>query len=311
MSKYLLYYAGFNDDSGEEQVGVATSDDFKVWNYIGDMPQIPLKSQGVNDSTQTSNPCVLKHDGIYKMWYQGKSKEGFLSVCYSESKDGLVWKSYDKPVLSPNLSSEPKFREGFQHPHVIFDKDKNIFKMWCVVYRNGLTSIGLCESVNGLVWTEMKLTSFVGKNEEHKYFYPFVMKEGNEYKAWYTERIGKKWQISFAKSNDGIDWEIYENNPVLSTSQSKLVCILLEGIAKISKYIFEIPIYGIGSPFVWKEEGKYKLIGHSVGPRGKLFIPLYESQDGYNWKRLNNNILPKSNSAWNKFFQADPFLYVE
>lgn len=311
MKKYSLYYAGYNNLTLKEQIGVAVSNDLNEWEYLGNQPQVPLGSQGANDYSQTSNPCVLKHDGKFKMWYQGKSKEGFLSICYSESDDGINWKSYEKAVLSPNFSNEPKFREGYQHPHVIFDSNKNRFVMWCIVYKSGLTSVGYCESVNGLIWTDIQLTSFVGRVFEHKYFYPYVIIEKEVYRMWYTERIGKKWQVSTAESKDGIKWDIYKENPVINTASNKLIRFVYEIIAKFTKYSVEISIYGVGSPFVWKEGNIYKLIAHSVGPRGKLFIPLYESVDGYSWTKVKNNILPKPNSEWNNFFQADPFLYVQ
>jgi sucrose-6-phosphate hydrolase SacC (GH32 family) len=311
MSKFLLYYAGFDKDSMEEQIGVASSDNLQEWTYIGNSPQIPLRSQGTLDALQTSNPCVLKHDGIYKMWYQGKSLNGFLSVCYAESTDGISWKAHDKPILSSDSGLPAEFREGFQHPHVIFDEERKMFKMWCVIYKRGLTTIGFCESANGLVWTEMQPTSFVSTKPEHKYFYPFVMKENGGYRMWYTERFGKRWQISTAVSKDGIDWKAYRGNPVISPFSNFVFAFLLEAVAKTTAYCAEIPVYGIGSPFVWKDSEKYMLIAHSVGPRGKLYIPLYESIDGLEWKKVKNNILPKPTSAWNKFFQADPFLYVE
>lgn len=311
MKKFFLFYAGYNNKTEQEQIGVATSNDFNNWKWEGNDPKIPLKSQGFADEMQTSNPCVLKHEGIYKMWYQGKSKEGLLSVCYAESKDGIDWKVHDKPAISQKLSEKIEFREGIQHPHVIFDKNKSRFIMWCVVYKNNKTTIGYCESVNGLVWTDIILTNLESFDVNHKYFYPFVMFENSLYRMWVTERNGKKWVISVFISKDGIDWIKHDKNPVISIYKSKLLAIFFEVIAKFTKYSFEISIYGLGSCFIWKEEGKYKLIGHAVGPRGKLFIPLFESGDGLIWKKLKNNILPKPDTSWNEFFQADPFLYVE
>ncbi len=312
MSKFILYYAGFNIATLEEQIGVVESDDLHNWQYLGKNPQVPLHSQGVNDAIQTSNPCVLKHDGLYKMWYQGKSDSGFLSVCYAESKDGVSWKSHDKAVLSPNLSQEAGFREGFQHPHVIFDEDRNIFKMWLVVYKDGTASIGFCESVNGLVWTETKLTSLRSKNKDLKYFYPCVLKDNGLYRMWFTERVfSGRWQISYAESKDGLNWQNYEGNPIISPSYNRLISIFFEGIAKFAGIYVELPLYGVASPFVWRDGEKYLLIAHEVGPRGKLYIPMYESKDGLSWKKVKNNILPRSKLVWNGFFQADPYLYVQ
>ncbi len=311
MKKYFLYYAGFNKKTQEEQVGVATSVDLSTWHYVGDVPQIPLKTQGRHDALQTSNPCVLRHGGIYKMWYQGKSESGFLSVCYAESKDGISWSPYTHAVLSEDLSRNAGFREGFQHPHVLFNEEKKIFQMWCVLYKNNMTSIGFSESSDGISWSSLAVTSIVSNDSAVKYFYPCVLREGVVYRMWFTKRVRGEWSICTATSLNGIEWIFDIHNPLIAPSFNKLAVLFFEGIAKYTGVSIELPLYGIGSPFVWRDGGLYKLVAHAVGPRGKLYIPLYESTDGLSWKKIKNNILPKPHSDWNSFFQADPYLYVE
>ena len=43
-----------------------------------------------------ARPCVLKEDGIYKMWYSYKGTD--YRIGYAESKDGLRWKRMDDRV---------------------------------------------------------------------------------------------------------------------------------------------------------------------------------------------------------------------
>jgi ubiquinone/menaquinone biosynthesis C-methylase UbiE len=317
MRKYFLYYAGFNKDTGEEQVGVAKSVDLNKWEYLGDKPQIPLKSQGLHDLRQTSNPCVLKHGGLYKMWYQGKSDLGFLSICYAESKDGVSWKAYDKAVLAPSLSGEPEFREGFQHPHVVFDENKNIFKMWCVVYKKGLTSIGFCESVNGLIWSEIKMTNIVSTDENLKYFYPFIMKDNGSYKMWLTERKDSIWKVSYAHSLDGLNWDFYKNNPVISPSTNKLVSLFFEAVAKFTDFSFEVSIYGIGiCLLVMKldQEGNSTYLYMfqmmvCLGKKLKIIFYLNQIQLGIVFSKptliyMLNNKREKESDLWNKKYSG-------
>ena len=129
---------------------------------------------------------------------------------------------------------------------------------------------------------------------------------------WFTERIGNtRWQISYAESLDGVNWSKSPKNPIIAPFYNKLIAKFFEAVAKFTGLCGEIPLYGIASPFVWKDGEKYLLVGHEVGRRGKLYIPMYESRDGLLWKKLKNNILPEPSSEWNKFFQADPFIYVE
>lgn len=43
-----------------------------------------------------ARPCVLKEDGVYKMWYSHKGAD--YRIGYAESKDGLRWKRLDDKV---------------------------------------------------------------------------------------------------------------------------------------------------------------------------------------------------------------------
>jgi len=54
---------------------------------------IDLKFKGEN---ALARPCVLKEDGIYKMWYSYKGKN--YRIGYAESPDGLVWERKDDEV---------------------------------------------------------------------------------------------------------------------------------------------------------------------------------------------------------------------
>ncbi len=310
--KYSLYYAGYNKDTLLEQVGIAESEDFKEWKFLNNDPIIPVGKQGEFDDSQTSNPCVIKHNGVFKMWYQGKAKNGQISICYAESKDNINWNFLDKPINFIKKQITPGYREGFHHPHVIFDENRNIFKMWCVLYEKGMTSFIYTESVNGINWNEIIKTNIFSPSIEKKYWYPFVLNEGEKFVMWFTERLSNKiWRIQRAVSQDGIFWDYDVNLPVINKTKNIIFIFIAEIFAKFFNYYIENPIYGIGSPFVWKEKDLYFLIGHEVGPRGKLYISKYESVDGINWKVVNRNILPKPNSEWNNFFQADPYLYVE
>jgi hypothetical protein len=46
-----------------------------------------------------ARPCVIKEDGIYKMWYSYSGYKGKkYRIGYAESKDGVYWKRKDKDV---------------------------------------------------------------------------------------------------------------------------------------------------------------------------------------------------------------------
>lgn len=306
--KLNLYYAGYNNKTLKEQIGLAISSDFINWDYV-DEPIIPIGFEGVFDKSQTSNPCVLKVNGNYLMYYQGKSKDGLISIFLSKSKDGIVWQKPDRINFEKEVIFKDGYREGFHHPHVIFDLEKNKYFMWFVFYTENISTICLSESLDGLNWKNNRNTNIKSVSSDVKFWYPFVMIENGKYKIWFTERkLNKKWVIHYGESTDGLNWRYDLNKPVIKNNYHFL--FLFEIFAKIGFYL-EFPIYGIGSPFIWKGKDEYNLIGHQVGPRGKLFIAHYKSKDGLNWIKKSNNILKTPKSSWNNFFQADPYIYVE
>lgn len=48
------------------------------------------------DEHALARPCVLKENGIYKMWYSYKGAD--YRIGYAESKDGLIWNRFDEQV---------------------------------------------------------------------------------------------------------------------------------------------------------------------------------------------------------------------
>lgn len=87
--------------------------------------------------------------------------------------------------------------------------------------------------------------------------------------VYYTGLDGDKWQKQhMAISEDGINFEKYENNPVLG-----------ETLCEADKKDFR-------DPFIWKHEDKlYMLLGSTKNGFG--CIPVYVSQDGLNWEFKN------------------------
>ncbi len=47
-----------------------------------------------DDEYAISRPCVLKEDGIYKMWYSYRGE--IYRIGYAESNDGLQWERKDE-----------------------------------------------------------------------------------------------------------------------------------------------------------------------------------------------------------------------
>ncbi|MFH1957623.1 MAG: hypothetical protein ABIJ15_04025 [bacterium] len=70
----------------------AESKDGIIWDRKG-IVCIDFKSP---DEYAIARPCVLKENGIYKMWYSYRGKS--YRIGYAESKDGLRWERKDNEV---------------------------------------------------------------------------------------------------------------------------------------------------------------------------------------------------------------------
>ncbi len=309
--KYNLFYAGYNRKNNVEQIGFLISDDLLNWEKIAKSPLVSIFEVERYTKNQVSNPCVICVDGVYKMWYQAKSEDGIFSVMHAVSKDLIFWEFKKEPVLT--FGKGDGFRFGIQHPHVIYID--GVYKMWFTLTRSSKSVFGYAESENGVDWKILSEKILVPELnwEGENIMYPMVLKEEDMYKMWYTGRSSSSnYAIGYAESKNGVNWEKNNKPVILHFVLPKIIRKIFEFICKIFGIDFKIPLYGVGSPFVWKEGSKYFLLGHSIGTHGKLHISLFESVDGKKWFKKRNDILENVKfEQWNLFFQGDPYLYVK
>jgi hypothetical protein len=94
---YRMWY-GSNLSWGKEQkdmahlIKYAESPDALQWKREG-VIALHFKS---DDEYAMSRPCVLKEDGIYKMWYSYRGES--YRIGYAESGDGVAWERKDDEV---------------------------------------------------------------------------------------------------------------------------------------------------------------------------------------------------------------------
>ncbi len=131
------------------------------------------------------DPCVLKINGVYHMWYSSGydlsiSKVETLWVAHASSLDGIHW-SKTGPVFSPGTPGSWRDK-GAISPCILYDG--GIYKMWFVGTKNPLqyqNGIGYATSADGLKWEVspqpvIPLSSTIGAT-----WNPFVVKKDNLY----------------------------------------------------------------------------------------------------------------------------------
>lgn len=163
-------------------------------------------------------PCVLRADGIFKMWYVGSSDHArnpsYIHLGYATSTDGLRWDPRpDNPIATDDAIP---WGWRFQAPYVLYDLEEKIYRMWFTAVDEIDTEgrpwlnqrVGYGESPDGISWTFHPKPVFrTGRR-------PCVLKlDDGTYRMWVnapsagTPALKMTENIISARSEDGLHWE--------------------------------------------------------------------------------------------------------
>jgi predicted GH43/DUF377 family glycosyl hydrolase len=187
----------------------------------------PLASAiGAPGSWNSAPPTYILVEG-HAFWDSTEYKGYFGGTNGRTYSIGLItspslesgWTVYSgNPVLTAGAFGE------WDEKHVgnaMVIKDEGIYKMWYAgTDANGIERIGYATSRNGITWTKHVnnpvLEPDPGTWEDSGVFGPYVIKEGDTYKMWYSgwvDYVGGS--TGYAISPDGINWAKSGENPVL------------------------------------------------------------------------------------------------
>jgi len=207
-NEYKLYYAGWVESAGHliRQTGLATSLDGKNWTKDTlNNPVLPFGESGSWDSYSASGGHVIYENSIYRMWYHGCASNMIWKIGYAESHDGITWTKHPEPVIV----GEDGIRPNIIHPFVI--SENNQYLMWYWRSNNSYMNSQFCyaTSPDGLEWNNSEsnpiLSSGAGGTwDDDNIWKPFVLKEENLYKMWYSGLNNNIWSIGYATSKVGI-----------------------------------------------------------------------------------------------------------
>lgn len=168
-------------------------------------------------------------------------------------------------------------------------------------------SIGLAISRNGSAFEKYNNGPILDRAPTEPFFNtaPFVLKEDDTWKMWYVSCAGWKmiknypeplYNVKFAHSNDGINW-------------------IREGVVAIETDDFA---EAVGKPFVFKEDGIYKMIysyrnsiDYRTDPAKSYRLGYAESDNGIKWVRKDELVGIKfSNEGWDSVMMEYASSYV-
>lgn len=163
--------------------------------------------------------CVIKTDGMYKMWYTGQAR-GHSYIGYAKSKDGI---NFERVMNDPIMISEfPWENASVMNPCVIYENGE--YKMWYSAgetYEPNVNAYAV--STDGINWKKAKCNPIFVCDQKNEYEQnriggcQVIKTEDMGYVMFY---IGYKdidtACICVAKSEDGItQWERSKLNPII------------------------------------------------------------------------------------------------
>ena len=153
--KYRMWFDAMNKNLYWDKIGYATSKDLTEWHNEGSV--LERGKEGEWDSKSVHHPCVIKHEGLYYMYYSGCGKNDDNVVKHigvAVSEDGLNWlKEESNPVIRSGLPGFWDFK--YIRPSCpVFLKG-----LWLMFYWgfNNTHSMGLAISHDLIKWKKVGL----------------------------------------------------------------------------------------------------------------------------------------------------------
>ncbi len=139
--RFAMYYNAKNrENDWLEQTGVAFSDDLVRWERYDGNPVLPVGPAGAFDDVFASDPCVLRVDDAYAMFYFGLSSDGYARDGVAFSRDGLRWQKSDEVLI--DVGAEGEIDSRYAHKPSLFAHNGQVFHYYCAVAPKPPGSVG-------------------------------------------------------------------------------------------------------------------------------------------------------------------------
>jgi hypothetical protein len=192
------------------------------WQRDTDGPVLQLGETGDFDNTHMFAPCVAKLDNTWYLWYSGSTGAVANRVFHLGLATGPKGRHFKK-----NASS-PVFRFGDERHSILTAtllrnpggsvlREDGKLRMWFSSTHfagdSGHHALYESYSTDGIHWGEPSSPLL-----DHVYA-PTILKEGNEYRMWYTDVSEEPWGFRLATSRDGRRWGVHPD-PILRPEAS-------------------------------------------------------------------------------------------
>jgi pimeloyl-ACP methyl ester carboxylesterase len=235
-------------------------------------PNNPIVKSDIN----YRNPHIIYDNGVYKMFVD-ELKNDIFGISYLQSTNGINWeKLSDDFIITPQSSY---YNESNVAEATVIKSDK--YHMWFTSVNSLGYVIWHATSSDGTNWIRDSNFALKGKDswELNGLAHPSALFLNNQYYLWYAGWGISSWQLGLATSQDGINWDKHQNNPLNLPNN-----------------------YGhVAGFFVEYDNGKFIIYYHTGGSNATA-IHYAISNDGIDWycpdKEKNCLLLTAGNGLW-------------
>ncbi len=225
---YRMWYAT-NAMGSKTQIGYAESEDGIDWNHHPSAVVL-LGEDGEWDDEDVETPTVVKHGGVYHLWYSGRGEpegtnplthpDAAYRIGHATSLDGINWnKDSQNPVIEVGKPVSWDWL-AVAEPTVIVNN--GVFEMWYVgatlsprffpkVSLIFFLQIGHATSLDGTNWEKFVGNPVLRLRLRNGITTPSVIYNDPYYELWcvlYNEKTGlPAGPVGYATSLDGINWK--------------------------------------------------------------------------------------------------------
>jgi hypothetical protein len=212
--EYHMWYTGYIYEDSEKHLGYATSPDGFVWTKY---PSNPIYSSG-----WTEDMCIVKSNGVYYMFSEGKGDTSHLL----SSTDRIHWTEQGNLDIR-QMNGNPIKPGPFGTPGV-WKEDSS----WYLFYERNDLGIWLAVSKDLKIWTNVQDDPVIamGPDAYDKYAVAMdqVIKYNGSYYGYYHASAYKdwrEWSTNVAVSKDLVHWKKFSGNPILRENKSSGIMI--------------------------------------------------------------------------------------
>lgn len=192
---------------------------------------------------------VIEDNGSYLLWYLGKTVPSdkdvgwrLYSATWSHSQNIWIVDVGSTPFLLKDIEAVGFDTHSISKGSGFYDPVDGVYKLWYGGSNGVNERVGLAFSSNGEVSAvkEREPAIFSGRTnkfDSEAVTDPYIMKEGDLYRMWYSGYDGKNWSIGLAYSWDGVKFT-YSNDsysPVIADpaitdkADYRFPCVIKEG----------------------------------------------------------------------------------